>query len=230
MADVPTLDFSLVLAATVHDMKNSLGMLLGSIEETVEQFPPETQQQAQHYALLHYEASRVNNDLIQLLGLYRLDQNQLLLQIEEHFVMDLLEEQTLRNKILFDARNIILEVDCPPHLSWYYDRDLVACVINNVLVNTLRYTNDQIKITAQATHELTIEIADNGPGYPDHMLIDPLHYHSQKSINTHTGSTHLGLYFSQRIAQLHTQEKSTGYIQLENNSELGGGVFKLVLP
>lgn len=46
------LDFSLVLASSVHDMKNSLGMLLNSLEEVIEHSPPKDDLQKKNFSIL----------------------------------------------------------------------------------------------------------------------------------------------------------------------------------
>ena len=46
-------------------------------------------------------------------------------------------------------------------------------------------------------------------------------------INMSTGSTGLGLYFGQRIAELHQRNGNSGHIALSNGGALGGGFYSL---
>ena len=73
----PKLDFSFVLASSVHDMKNSLGMLLNTLSNVIATYPPSSPEQAKSYAVLEYEAARINSELIQLLSIYRLENDQI---------------------------------------------------------------------------------------------------------------------------------------------------------
>src|SRR5690554_1376255 len=98
--DKPTLDFALVLAASVHDMKNSVGMLLQTLEELSATPPPASSPVAAKMGVLGYEAARINSELIQLLSLYRMQENSLLLQIDECYVDDVLSEQVARNEFM----------------------------------------------------------------------------------------------------------------------------------
>ena len=75
------IDFSSVLASTVHEMKNSLCMLLQSID-TMAQDQDQNPRTAQELAKIHYEASRLNTNLLQMLSLYRVEKAQLPLMIE----------------------------------------------------------------------------------------------------------------------------------------------------
>ena len=117
------------------------------------------------------EASRINNALIYLLGLYRLQNEQLSLNLQEVFIADFLEEQVESQKLLFDVNSINIVVDCDEDMTGYFDENLIAGVINNILVNCAKYTKDTI--TLQATQQdqyLTISIIDNGGGYPQQII------------------------------------------------------------
>jgi signal transduction histidine kinase len=72
------IDFSFVLASSVHDMKNSLGMLLHTLSAMMENSPPKDAEQARFFSTLEYEAARINGELVQLLSLYRMDENTML--------------------------------------------------------------------------------------------------------------------------------------------------------
>src|SRR6187402_1976467 len=95
--ETPEIDFSFVLASSVHDMKNSLGMLLNTLGEVMESYPPQNEAHSKSYAVLEYEAARINSELIQLLSLYRLENEKIHVNIDEYFVIDILNEQIARN-------------------------------------------------------------------------------------------------------------------------------------
>lgn len=218
----------MIMASAVHDMKNSLGMLLNTLEEVFGELPKEMQAQPK-LATLQYEAERVNNDLIQLLGIYRLENQQLRLRVEEQYVSDFVEEQAARYEMLMDSRGITVELVCEPDTIGYFDHDLVAGILNNTLANAARYTKDVIKLEAGFEDGwLVITLSDNGQGYPQAMLDAPGEI--IKGINFQTGSTSLGLFFSAKVAALHVQGDKQGRIELTNGGELGGGIFKIYLP
>ena len=223
------INFSFVLASSVHDMKNSVGMLLNTLADVMVQYPPQNANHAKSYTVLEYEASRINSELIQLLSLYRLDHDQIRVHIEEHFVIDLLNEQLARNHELLQMKKINLMVDCDESLIGYFDSDLVGGVINNILVNCARYCREKLKITAQQTSQgLCFSIEDDGPGYPEDMLNASTFAESRTSFAN--GRPHLGLIFANKVALMHTNKSRQGSINLSNNSSLCGGCFKLFLP
>jgi K+-sensing histidine kinase KdpD len=226
--DTPV-DFAFVLASSVHDMKNSLGMLLNTLATLMEQSPPQNPTQEKTYAVLEYEAARINSELIQLLSLYRMQEKRLLVQIDEHHIVDLLEDQLARNDMLFKTRGISVALSCDENLSWYVDAELLGGVINTILVNCSRYCRQHLHLSAQMEQgALCIAISDDGPGYPASMLDAPLQ--TNTGISFSSGSTNLGLLFASRVADLHRAKGVHGHISLCNKGVLGGGTFSLYLP
>jgi signal transduction histidine kinase len=220
------IDFSTVIASAVHDMKNSLGMLLNSLDELRDELPQA--QQSVRFNTLQYEAQRVHGDLIQLLGLYRLQQQTLSAHIEEQFVPDFLVEQLAQHQVLMAARGLSLQSQADP-IAGYFDRDLIGGVLNNILNNAIRYTRTAIRVSARE-HDgyLVLSVEDDGQGYPEHMRAAP--EQTRQGIDFATGSTSLGIYFAARIARLHQEGDRNGEIRLSNGGQLGGGVFEIWLP
>ena len=65
------LDFSTVIASTVHDMKNSLAMLMQAHSQWLARLP-ELAQQTPEQGVIDFEFAHLNGMLVQLLGLYKL--------------------------------------------------------------------------------------------------------------------------------------------------------------
>ncbi len=226
-------DFSLILASSVHDMKNSLGMLLHSLEELCLKLPEDSENNL-GISTIRYETERVNNDLIQLLGVYRLHKKMLSAHLDEHYLDDVVAEQQAQYGKVLGARKIKLSEDIESTTSWFFDRELVSGILNNAINNASRYTKSEILVAAReieiSEHPyIEISVHDDGQGYPESILkLEPSDI--QNNLNFKTGSTSLGLYFASQVAALHHQNDKTGYIALENGGKLGGGVFKLLLP
>lgn len=220
------IDFSMVIASAVHDMKNSLGMLLNSLDELRDELP--AAQSSERFSTLQYEAQRVHVDLIQLLGLYRLQQKTLSAHIDEHFVPDFLDEHLAQHRVVAEARGLTLEVDATP-ISGFFDADLISGVLNNILNNAVRYTRTTIHVTAREQDGyLVLAVEDDGDGFPAEMQAAP--EKTRQGIDFTTGSTSLGIYFSARIAGMHQYDGRSGEIKLSNSGQLGGGLFEVWLP
>lgn len=224
----PQAPFALLLASSVHDIKNSLGMLLSTLESVIQDNPAQNDDQRLRYATLQGEAARINNALIYLLGLYRLQEKQLPVRIEEVFLADFLDEQRARQQLLLDIRGLALAVDCDDRLTGYFDPALIAGIIDNVLVNAARYARSQIALRATADAAgLCIEVRDDGPGFPARIL-DAVHNH-ERGIDFASGSTNLGLHFAAEVARLHRRGERRGAVELTNLPG-GGSCFRLRLP
>ena len=232
--DVP---FSMMLASSVHDIKNSLGMLLNTLDSIVEVTPPTSDTQRMQFATLRGEAARINNSMIYLLGLYRLQEKQLPLQIQEVFVADFLDEQIASNELLFSIRQSQITCECDDDLRAYFDPTLIAGVLNNVLVNASRYADKSIRVLAHANanNSVVIEVRDDGPGFPAKMLSanantdEDQFANDERGIDFNSGSTSLGLYFAAQVANLHRRGEQHGTIDLTNIAP-HGSCFRLLLP
>ncbi|HEX7761998.1 MAG TPA: HAMP domain-containing sensor histidine kinase, partial [Cellvibrio sp.] len=194
----------------------------------MEASPPKDDQQAKFFSTLEYEAARINGELVQLLSLYKMDEKTLAVLIDEHHLIDVIEEQIARNDALLRSRNISIEVDCDADLAWYFDSELVGGVLNNLVVNCARYCRERLLIrVSEEQGYLCICVADDGQGYPENMLLGPV---PQASVSFNSGNTRLGLLFARKVLSLHKSRKGQGYMTIENGGPLGGGVLKLHLP
>lgn len=223
------IDFSTVLAAAVHDMKNSLCLLRQTIEDLTKAMPTGNAEANEHLATAHYEAARLNTGLVQLLSLYRAEMENLPINVDECFVEDIVEELKANNKNYILHKKMHLEVELQDDINWYLDSDLIHLLLNDMLVNATRYSKSKILLrVGKQNGFLIFQIEDDGPGYPDSMLkatvIDI------QDFDISQGRTGLGLFFARLIAEAHSNGDNRGSISLSNGGILGGSVFTLKLP
>lgn len=223
------LDITTFLLSAIHDMKNSLGVMVAFLEDALafaEQPAPARARTAQ--AL--YEAQRVNEHLIQLLALYKIDQRFYPFDAGEQVLADLAHEALARVDTLARSRGITLRCDCAKGAMGWFDYELVYGVTVQALHNALRYARGQVLLHAHTDADggVEIRIEDDGPGFPDFLLERDLP--GPLAIQHDTGNTGLGLYFARVVARLHGSDAQRGEIRLENGGALGGGCFVLRLP
>ncbi len=225
----PDIDFATVLASAVHDMKNSLCMLIQSIDLLQQQLAPTAQTASQELGRIHYEASRLNTNLLQLLSLYRIEKDQLPIHMDEYYLDELCEEIVIRNQLYSEQRCISVSIQCESNLCWFFDNDLISNLINDMFVNALRYSKSKLLLRAyQQDNQLRIELHDDGDGYPAEMLES--NAESLGALSLAAGRTGLGLFFAHLIANAHRNQQRRGFIELSNGGEYGGAVFRLTLP
>ncbi|MEH6566686.1 MAG: HAMP domain-containing sensor histidine kinase [Halopseudomonas sp.] len=223
------LGFSTVIASTVHDMKNSLGMLMQAHSALAERLPPELGS-SREQGIIEYESMRLNGMLVQMLGLYKLGVNQLPLQPVHIEVDDFFQAALARHQEILHSRHIHGSYEVSEEgLMGFFDAELVGSVVGNVINNSIRYAKSAIHLRAWVEQEqLVLAISDDGQGYPPRMLEAQSDY--VLGINMSSGSTGLGLYFGARIAERHQRNGVQGRIAISNDSELGGGEFRIYLP
>jgi K+-sensing histidine kinase KdpD len=223
------LGFSTVIASTVHDMKNSLGMLMQAHAALAARLPAELGD-SREQGIIEYESMRLNGMLVQMLGLYKLGVNQLPLQPAHIEVEDFFQASLARHDNILRSRQISGTYEVAEDgLMGFFDAELVDSVVGNVINNSIRYARSAIHLRAWMEDEqLVLAISDDGQGYPQRMLDAQSDY--VLGINMSSGSTGLGLYFGARIAERHQRHGVQGRIAISNDSELGGGEFRIYLP
>jgi len=213
-------DFSAILASSIHDMKNSLGVICGLIQSLKQRNEVPKQELAQ----LESEAERMNNNLMQLLSLYKIDVAKFSLNIDEYLVKDILDDIYAQQSNLLDLNHITLELEYEENTYCYCDRYLLESALGTILNNAQRYSKQKIILSAKPHDGYTeFSIEDDGNGFPAANL-------STDYVNFNTGSTGLGLYFASTIANLHESNVNHGYSHISNESRLGGGKLSLFIP
>lgn len=222
------LPFASVLASTVHEMKNALGMVLGSLDEITET-PEGYRCTPEQLAKLRYEAKRVNDHLVQLLTLYRVENQLYYVHLSENGIAEFFAEILLQNQAIAKAKGIEIDLVVPRGLEWYFDRELISGVLNSAFENALRYTTNRLRLRAEEQEgHLAIHLEDDGTGFPPTMLSSQSP--RQQRISFSSGRTGLGLYFCSLVASMHKQQGRRGRIELANDGVLGGARFSIFLP
>ena len=220
--------FEDILASLIHDMKNSLGMVINTLEGLDADLAGAIADRSKITALQH-EAKRLNNNLMELLTLYKIENDRIAPNIEELNLGEFLEELAMENLATAEARGTKLSWECDPELNGYFDEGLIRGVINSLIGNGLRYTRGKLLISAgQDEGYLVLRVEDNGAGYPAAMLEAQDVRGSSESLAE--GHTQLGIHFAGMVADMHRNRGRSGFVRLTNDHRLGGGCFSIWLP
>ena len=221
-----SIGFPAILASSVHDIKNSLTALRALLSqlENVYQDPKPTE-----FRQLEFETNRMNNCLMQLLTLYKIDLSQFSLTIDEHSAADILEDVVAQQSTLLSLGNVQLITECHDELFCYCDNAMISNALCTLVNNAQRYCLSKVLLSAvQEDDYIVFCIEDDGKGYPENLISSG--YKQLPQIDLANGNTGLGLFFTETIAQLHIKGDKRGFIMTDNNSQLGGARFKLYLP
>jgi signal transduction histidine kinase len=202
------MEFADLAAITIHDVKNRLALLANRADAKGD---AETVRDAMEAALT----------LTRLLACYKSERGQLQADIDAHVPADLLEElaaeagRETRLAVRFNA-------DEAPTL-WFYDEALVRLVLRDALYNAMRHSRSMVRLEARIVgDDLEFSVVDDGPGFPEDLLAQPL---AMQGLSRE--GTGLGLYLAGRVARLHDSSGREGCVELRNE---GGAVFCLRLP
>ena len=230
----PSQDLLLFLASTAHDMKNSISVLSGTLERLLADAAPRDDAAYPQMAQMLYQTRRLNDNLMQLLALYkRVGTPDYPFDVQPVETAQLLAQVVALGQVLLHAKGIALEVDAAPNLVWHLDEDLIIGVVSHALNNAAHYTRDRIRLSLREEGGLlAIRVEDNGDGYPQALLAAGAAGLSgvASGIDFRTNSAGLGLYFSREVARMHRHRGRAGTVHLENGGALGGGCFILSLP
>jgi len=230
----PHSPLSLFLASTAHDMKNSISVLSGTLERLLVDASPETEKAYPQMAQMLYQTRRLNDNLMQLLALYKqVGTADYPLDVQPLEVGQLAEQVVALGRVLLESRGIRLELDVDPELVWHFDEDLIVGVVSHAINNAVHYTRERILLVAREREGwLEIRVEDDGAGYPAALLeagnaaLDGQAF----GVNFLTNSAGLGLHFAREVARMHRHRDRRGAVRLENGGRLGGGCFILHLP
>ena len=210
----------------MHDIKNSLGTLLELIRQLAAKHADDANDD---FKQLEFEANRINHSLMQLLVIYKIDNRQFSLAVDEFSAIDVINEAKAQQNALLKLNKVKLDIDCSEDLMCYCDYLNVSNALSTILNNAQRYTKSHILMSAENVGEyIKFCIEDDGDGFPAHLLYADLS--NTGNLDWVNGNTGLGLYFVAAIARLHQNHGKNGYVKIDNDSRLGGARFSLFLP
>lgn len=207
-----------LVAAAIHDAKNTLNALNTWLAEAGREHPSAALDRARS------AAQRVSAQLVELLVLYRAGEGNLRLAIDDHHPGDMVRELLAEVAPLPGQPIIVTDLAAMDALDpWAFDAYQVKLVLADALRNALRYGRNHVSLTVgqPSGGGLRFEVRDDSDGYPPEILAGEDHGLTE-------GGTGLGLRFARLIAERHaTPAGRHGYIELEND---GGAVFRMILP
>jgi two-component system sensor histidine kinase CpxA len=208
-----------------HELRSPLARLGIALEMARQEENPEVRDKS--LARIELESERMNEMIGQLLSLTRLGSVEL--QQEEFDLRELLGR--LVQDADYEAKTRSCEVifTAPQSVPYTGSRELLARALENVIRNAVRYTPDDSRVTVDMQldqRNLTIRIADQGPGVPHEALgklFEPF-YRVADARDRQSGGTGIGLAIAERAVTLHS-----GTIRASNRVE-GGLLVEIILP
>ncbi len=213
-----------LLHALSHDLQNPLTAILGAAS-TLERLDPELSDEERRTLLRTMEARTrsVKGILTDLLDLERLDHG-IVEPRREPVALDELVAGLAEDSHLLAGRTV--EVDTEP-VTVAVDRAKVERLIENILANAVRHTDEECRIwvrAASAPGGAVITVEDEGPGVADELKEKIFEAFSRGPEAEDLPGSGIGLSLVARFAELHG---GRAWVQ---DRPGGGASFRVFLP
>ena len=215
-----------LMADISHELRTPLAVLRGELEaiqDGIRKFTPDS------IASLQAEVATLTKLVDDLHQLSMSDEGALSYQKTSVDIINLLEVAAGAFRERFASRGLSIGVSLPESATIFGDRDRLMQLFNNLLENSLRYTDSGggLQISAsQSGDMLVLDFADSAPGVTDEQLerLVERFYRTEGSRNRASGGSGLGLAICLNIVAAHGGSLRAGH------SPLGGVSIKVELP
>ncbi|MCG7531696.1 HAMP domain-containing histidine kinase [Psychrobium sp. MM17-31] len=228
-SDNNNIDYKKILSAISYDMRNSLTLMFQSLQTIANQPQATKTLSGDELSDINYQVQRLNGNLTQLMALYNVEEDRLMINSTDELVSDVIETAVFQNDLYTQSKGIQININVEDELHWCLDRDLIAYLIDDVLSNAIRYSTAAIDIDVKILDQkLYIAISDDSSGYPEKMIeaaAAPIN-----DLASQFGRMGIGLLFSKLIVLSHNNYGDNGELILQNDGKLGGSTFTIVLP
>jgi signal transduction histidine kinase/DNA-binding response OmpR family regulator/predicted negative regulator of RcsB-dependent stress response len=211
-----------------HEFRTPLSLILGPLEEKLRTTTDSAERES--LKLMHRNATRLQNLINQLLDLSKLEAGNMELQLQEAELSSFIRLISSTFSSLSHRKNLTYkqEIFEGPVMACF-DRDKVEKMINNLLSNAFKFTNEGGFVSMKASVDdgiLTVEVKDSGVGIPESKLglIFNRFYQVDDSITRSAEGSGIGLALTKELAELHR-----GKISVTSREGIGT-VFTLSLP
>ncbi len=194
-----------LIADIAHELGTPLAVLQANVEgmlDGVVETSPE------RLASLHAQIQVLTRLVRDLRDLSLAQQGQLPLDRRAMDLAALAREVVELSRPLAEEKGIALTVEGAGALPVVADRDRIAQVLQNLLANALRYTENGGRVTVAAragVAEGAVEVSDSGPGIPEEELpyVFERFYRVDRSRTRATGGAGLGLTIVKTLVEAH---------------------------
>jgi two-component system sensor histidine kinase BaeS len=193
------------MADISHELRTPLAVLRGELEaiqDGVRQFTPES------VTSLQAEVATLTKLVDDLHQLSMSDEGALAYQKKSVDAVSLVEIAAGAFRERFASRNLTLSLELPESATVFGDPDRLMQLFNNLLENSLRYTDSGGRTLIQLIprdNTLLLRFADSGPGVSDEQLqrLFERFYRTEGSRNRASGGSGLGLAICLNIVEAH---------------------------
>jgi len=213
-------DISTLVSAQVHDIKNEL-QALQTIQDELAIELSNHPQATETLKKIQSHSHILNQRLIELLSLLKLQNQDFKISEDEHWLMDTL---TPIQRHFGTHHDLDIRLNFDDDINGFYDEQLVNIAIHNIATNAVNAGAKTLTITVDDSQppSWSILTEDDGPGFSQEIL-DSSEWRPEGTDNG------LGLYLIAQCIRAHCRAQQCGNIALANIPG-GGAQHKLIFP
>ena len=211
-----------------HEIRTPLTLINGPLE-SLRDMNIENKDIQKNLRIMEESTNHLLSLINQLLDFRKIDNNKFMLKLKECNINQILEEMYDRFELMAEQRKKKIELKIPKTITKAIaDEDGLSKILNNMFVNAMKYSNEQINIELSILDNqfFSIKIYNDGeliPKEESEKIFDPF-YQLDKNRNV-AASTGIGLSLARSLAQLHN-----GFLYLDTTvSDMNCFVLELPL-
>jgi signal transduction histidine kinase len=212
-----------------HDLRTPLTSILGFADTLLNRKLNLADADKEKYLnIIRAEAKRLSRLISDFLDISRIEEGQMSIQVNKNEIVALIHNTV--KAIDTGNKNLTITVTSDPECpKTYFDGDRIVQVIQNLLVNAIKYSpdNSAIRIHAgKSGNDMKVSITDIGGGIPDNekTRIFEKYYRRDDEVSRKERGSGLGLSIAKSIVELHG-----GRIWVED-AVPSGSTFIFTLP
>lgn len=211
-----------------HDIRTPLTLIKAPLNEIEQE--PLTENARSALALAKRNTEKLLNMVTQLLDFQKIEREAMTLQVEETSIYAFISNLISNFEPLAHEKNIHIHSDlCPEECMGYIDQRKISIIIDNLLSNSIKYTEQYGNVWIKGYAEngiLTIKITDDGIGISDSDQKKLFHrfYRGENAANSKETGSGIGLLLTKKMTLLHK-----GNIRFSSNEGIGT-TFTITIP
>jgi signal transduction histidine kinase len=220
-----------LVANVSHDLRTPLATLQGYIETLLLKNKGLSEKDRKdHLEIAIQHCQRLSNLVDELFELAKLDSREIQVQYEPFNISELAHDVVQKFNLAAEERQITIQINHDQQLPFANgDIAMIERVIENLLDNAVRHTSPggSIRLAFSAQNgDISVCVSDTGCGIPKEDLphIFDRFYHRDRTKESKTGYSGLGLAITKRILELHNKS-----IMVESKAG-SGTTFTFFLP
>jgi signal transduction histidine kinase len=198
------------LADVSHELRTPISYVKGYSEALLVGMVKSSKEKERYLQIIHREANRMERLVGDLLDLSRLDSEDFRLELRPLPLAQLVEDCLQKYMPKLQEKGLGISWELDPDIIVYADEDRIEQVVQNIVDNSINYTErGSIKVLlSKYENGCILSVNDTGVGIPEEDLqkVTQRFFRVNKARTRSDGGTGLGLAISNKLIHLHGGE------------------------